>query len=216
MKRDSLLFLRAVLLLAAALLVVVAASVAVDLAAVRTPMLRLAVMDYAEAHFLADATNRGLNQLLAVAFTVVAIAVPLTANQYSLKFLEFFITDPVNAGVLTLVVFSDLISFWLIFSLKQDFIPYFQLYLSFGLLMLCLAVLFPYLAYVFRFLHPSTLFAAAGGRDRRLRPRRHAPPGRGRRPAPGSLRGARAHRQHRRPVHRPHRPRHRHRKRAGA
>jgi uncharacterized membrane protein len=83
--------------------------------------------------------------------------VPLTANLYSLKFLEFFIKDRVNAAVLTLVVFADLASLWVIYSLKEDFLPYFQTHLSFGLLILCLAVLFPYLYYVFRFLHPNTL-----------------------------------------------------------
>jgi len=157
MTRDSLAFVRGVVMLAAGLLVIVAVALAVDVVTWRTSMARLTVMDYTEARFLADATNRGLNQLLAVTFTVVAIAVPLTANLYSLKFLEFFIKDQVNAAVLTLVVFADLVSFWVIFSLKQDFIPYFQLYAAFGLLVVCLGLLFPYLAYVFRFLHPSTL-----------------------------------------------------------
>jgi hypothetical protein len=62
---------------------VVAVALAVDVLTWRTSMARLTVMDYTEARFLADVTNRGLNQLLAVTFTVVAIAVPLTANLYS-------------------------------------------------------------------------------------------------------------------------------------
>jgi hypothetical protein len=94
---------------------------------------------------------------MALAFTVVAIAVPLTANLYSLKFLDFFVKDRVNAAVLTLVVVADLISFWAVYSLKEDFIPFTVLYLAFGLLLLCLCILFPYLLYVFRFLHPNTL-----------------------------------------------------------
>ena len=35
-------------------------------------------------------------------FTTVSIAVPLTANMYSLKFLEFFLKDRVNSGMLLL------------------------------------------------------------------------------------------------------------------
>src|SRR6185503_1393205 len=99
MTRDSLAFVRGVVMLAAGLLVIVAVALAVDVVTWRTSMARLTVMDYTEARFLADAANRGLNQLLAVTFTVVAIAVPLTANLYSLKFLEFFIKDQVNAAV---------------------------------------------------------------------------------------------------------------------
>ena len=157
MQRDSLTFLRGVITMAAIILLIVAVVTLVDLTAVQYPLARLTAFDYTEAHFVADVTNRGLNQLLAVAFTVVAIAVPLTANLNSLKFLEFFIKDRVNAAVLTLVVFADLSSFWVIYSLKADFIPFAQLYLDLALLLVCLCLLFPYLQYVFRFLHPSNL-----------------------------------------------------------
>ncbi len=157
MKRDSLTFARGVVTLAAVVLVILAAGTLVDLRAWGYPLSQLAVFDYTDAHFLADLTNRGLNQLMALSFTVVAIAVPLTANLYSLKFLDFFIKDRINAAVLTLVVVADLVSFWAVYALKQDFIPLTLLYLAFGLLILCLCVLFPYLLYVFRFLHPNTL-----------------------------------------------------------
>lgn len=148
-------FALGVLAMAAVMALIIGVGTFADLA--RVGVGQLGELSYTEARLISDLTNRGLNQLLALTFTVVAIAVPLTANLYSLKFLEFFIKDRVNAAVLTLVVLADLASFWLIFSLKEDFTPRFQLTLSFGLLLLCLAVLFPYLHYVFRFLHPSTL-----------------------------------------------------------
>jgi hypothetical protein len=157
MKRDSLAFARGVVTLAAVVLVILAAGTIIDLSAAGYSPAKLAVFDYTEARFLADLTNRGLNQVMALSFTVVAIAVPLTANLYSLKFLDFFVKDRINAAVLTLVVLADLVSLWAVYSLKQDFIPFTLLYLSFGLLILCLCVLFPYLLYVFRFLHPNTL-----------------------------------------------------------
>ena len=157
MKRDSLTFARGVVTLAAGLVLVLVAVTFIDLRAAGYPLARLGIFDYNEAHFLVDLTNRGLNQLMALSFTVVAIAVPLTANLYSLKFLDFFIKDRINAAVLTLVVAADLVSFWSIYSLKLDYTPFLLIYLSFGLLLLCLCVLFPYLLYVFRFLHPNTL-----------------------------------------------------------
>jgi hypothetical protein len=157
MKRDSLTFVRGVVIVAAAMLLIVIAGTIVDAIGWHYPLGKLGVFDYTEARFLADVTNRGLNQLLALVFTVVAIAVPLTANLYSLKFLEFFIHDRINAAVLSLVVLSDLVSFWVVYSLKENFTPFFQLHLAFALLIVCLCVLFPYLLNVFRFLHPNTL-----------------------------------------------------------
>src|SRR5260221_7142837 len=157
MKRDSLTFARGVVMLAAAVLVILSTTTLLDLWTAGRSLSSLTIFDYTTARFLADLTNRGLNQVMALAFTVVAIAVPLTANLYSLKFLDFFVRDRINAAVLTLVVVADLVSLWVVYSLKQDFIPLRLLYLSFGLLILCLCVLFPYLLYVFRFLHPNTL-----------------------------------------------------------
>src|SRR5438045_9285575 len=123
MKRDSLTFARGVVAVAAGVLLIVLAGTLIDLLSAGYPPARLAVFDYNEAHFLVDLTNRGLNQLMALSFTVVAIAVPLTANLYSLKFLDFFIKDRINAAVLTLVVAADLVSFWSVYSLKADYIP---------------------------------------------------------------------------------------------
>ena len=157
MKRDSLTFARGVVILAAIILLLVIVDIFVDVLGGRYPLARLAAFDYNEARFVVDVSNRGLNQLLALVFTVVAIAVPLTANLYSLKFLELFIKDRINLAVLSLVVLTDLASFWSIYSLKEDFIPIFQLHAVFVLLILCLCVLFPYLLYVFNFLHPNTL-----------------------------------------------------------
>lgn len=157
MKPNSLTFARGVVIVAAGMVLVVTVGIFVDVVGGRYPLGRIAVFDYTEARFLTDVTNRGLNQLLALVFTVVAIAVPLTANLYSLKFLEFFITDRINVAVLSLVVLTDLASFWVIYSLKEAATPFFQLFLAFALMIVCLCVLFPYLIYVFHFLHPNTL-----------------------------------------------------------
>jgi hypothetical protein len=159
MKRDSLAFARSVVIFAVGVLLILLAGTVIDLSAAGYSPARLAAFDYNEAHFLVDLTNRGLNQLMALSFTVVAIAVPLTANLYSLKFLDFFVKDRINAAVLTLVVLADLVSFWNVYSLKLDFVPFTLIYLAFGLLLLCLCLLFPYLLYVFRFLHPNTLLS---------------------------------------------------------
>ncbi|MDW8325049.1 MAG: DUF2254 family protein [Anaerolineales bacterium] len=150
-------FARNVLLLALALLGGLIFLLAWELWRGGYSLSALVVFDLEEARHLHSLLSRNLNQLLAVVFTSVAIAVPLTANLYSLKFLEFFIKDPVNAAVLLLVVCANLVGTWAGVALKDDFLPSFLLVATLALTVICYALLFPYLYYVFRFLHPSTL-----------------------------------------------------------
>lgn len=104
---------------------------------------------------LVNALNRSFNQLLAIVFTTVAIAVPLTANMYSVKLLDHFIRDRVNLVVLGLFVLGVPNNLWLIHNTKETYQPTFQLYLGLGMGLLYPALLIPYLYYVFRFLHPN-------------------------------------------------------------
>src|SRR5215467_10621379 len=119
MKRDGLNFARGVVAFAVVLVLILTVSTLLDLRAYGYPLAHLSFFDYTDARFLADLSNRGLNQVMALAFTVVAIAVPLTANLYSLRFIDFFIKDPINAAVLSLVVLADLVSLWTVYSLHH-------------------------------------------------------------------------------------------------
>jgi hypothetical protein len=120
-------------------------------------VLRPKPLTLAEAHTLNLLLAQRLNQLLGSYFTTVAIAVPLTANMYSVKFLDFFIKDRVNLGVLGFAVSTAFMSAWAAFLTRDDFVPNFALHASFVLLLLCYAAFIPYVFYVFRFLHPNTL-----------------------------------------------------------
>lgn len=110
-----------------------------------------------DARYLNGLVARNLNQILGVVFLTVAIAVPLTANTYSVKFLDFFIRDPVNLGVLGFVVFAAFENTWAAYLVRRGFVPSFLVHLGFVLLLLAYATVLPYLYYVFRFLHPNTL-----------------------------------------------------------
>ncbi len=118
---------------------------------------RLSHFTVEEARTLNGLIARGLNQLLAATFLTIAVAVPLTANMYSVKFLDFFLKDRVNAGVLGLVVFAAFENAWVAYLIRDGFVPGFALQVAFCLLLLCGAVFLPYVYYVFRFLHPNTL-----------------------------------------------------------
>jgi len=150
-------FARGVIVMAVAFLLIIAIELGVDLASNNVPFEQLTTMTADEARHLNNALSRNLNQLMAVTFTTVAIAVPLTANMYSLKFLEFFIKDPVNASVLAFVVFAGLNNTAIAWAIKDDFVPNTALLFSLALVTIAVALLFPYLYYVFRFLHPNTL-----------------------------------------------------------
>src|SRR5574337_789140 len=109
MKREALVFLiRGLLFMAAGMVVVMAIELALDLASSGYPLGSISTMNIAEARHLTNAISRSFSQLVSVAFTTIAIAVPLTANMYSLKFLEFIIKDRVVAATLILVVFGNL------------------------------------------------------------------------------------------------------------
>jgi len=116
-----------------------------------------------QARHLNNLFNRSFNQLLAIVLTMVALAVPLTANMYSLKFLEFFVKDRVNAAALGLVVLADWNNSAWGYAIRADFTPYIGLNLSTLLMALCFALVVPYLYYVFRFLHPNTLLGRLEG-----------------------------------------------------
>ena len=150
-------FARGVLAMAAAFLFIITIELGLDLSSAGIPFDHLMTMTADEARHLNNALSRNLNQLMAVSFTTVAIAVPLTANMYSLKFLEFFIKDPVNASVLAFVVFAGLNNTAIAWAIKADFVPDTALLFSLALVTVAVALLFPYLYYVFRFLHPNTL-----------------------------------------------------------
>jgi len=121
------------------------------------PLGRLSSLNASEARDLVNGLNVKLNQALAVTFVAVGMAVPLTANMYSLKFLEFFVRNPVNLVALAFIVFTNLSGIWVSYSLKSTVIPTFQLTLLLVLTVTSLIVILPFLIYLFRFLHPNTL-----------------------------------------------------------
>lgn len=151
------LFVRGVLLLSLGMVALFSVGLLFDLSAAGVSPWQLTQFDVVQARHLNNLLNRNLNQLVAVVFTMVAIAVPLTANLYSLKFLEFFIRDPINAAVLILVAVVAMFNTWAGYSIGDTHVPYVELHVAFWSTLVCFAVLFPYLYYVFRFLHPNTL-----------------------------------------------------------
>ena len=143
--------------MAVGILVIFSAQLALELVISGYPLNRLPAISPVEAREFIRLLNSKLIQAMGVVLIAVGLAVPLTANMYSLKFLDFFIRNPVNAAVLIFVVFANLSGLWASYALKSTVIPIFQLHLIFILTIASLVLVVPYLFDVFRFLHPNTL-----------------------------------------------------------
>ncbi len=163
MKDNTLHFLKTLLFIFAGALVILFVQSTLELLFSGLPLFRLHSLSPAEAGSLLGTLNRKLNQAMGVLFIVTGMAVPLTANLYSLKFLELFIRNPVIVTALLFVIFVNISSLWASFSLRGDAIPVFQFGLVLVLTFASLLLIFPYLMYVFRFLHPKTLLGLLEG-----------------------------------------------------
>ncbi len=71
--------------------------------------------------------------------------------------MELFVRNPVIISALLFVIFVNLSGLWANYSLGGAAVPAFQLGLMVVLTIASLLLIFPYLMYVFRFLHPKTL-----------------------------------------------------------
>src|SRR5258708_20175121 len=101
MKGNAPTLARGVLVMAA-ILGVTAAAVLTDALRTGVPFSRLTAFDPNEARNLINAFSRAGNQLVAVVFTTVSIPLPLTPHLNSLKFLAFFLNDPLHSRRLLL------------------------------------------------------------------------------------------------------------------
>ncbi len=157
MKDNTLRFLRLILYLIAGGMGVFLIQTLAELLFTGLSLPGLSTLTPIEARSLVNLLNRMLNQAMSILFIVTGMAVPLTANLYSLKFLDLFIRNPVNVTVLMFIIFANISGLWTSYSLTTTAVPRFQLGLMMVLTFASLLLILPYLIYVFRFLHPRTL-----------------------------------------------------------
>ncbi len=122
--------------------------------------------------------------VLAIAITVVAIVVELAANRYTHRITQLFVREPVNFIVMGFFVLTTVLCVW--FSVApsaQDVstarVPYAGLLLTMSMVTICLLLLLPYFAFVFRFLEPGNVITRIGDQASRaiLRATREMKPG---------------------------------------
>jgi len=157
MKHNTLRFLRMILFLVMGALGIFVVQTLAEIFFTGLSLPGLSTLTPAEARTLVNLLNGKLNQAMSILFIVTGMAVPLTANLYSLKFLELFIRNPVNVTILMFIILANISGLWTDYSLTAAAVPRFQLGLMLFLTLVSLVLILPYLMYVFRFLHPRTL-----------------------------------------------------------
>ncbi len=95
--------------------------------------------------------------ILGLVITVVAIVVQLASQRYTPKVIDLFISDKINIGFFLLMVIASLYSMLLIYSITEDFLPFWGSIGLLGLTTLILGLLIPYFSYVFHFLTPENI-----------------------------------------------------------
>lgn len=112
--------------------------------------------------------SRAYNVLVSLVITSIALAVPLTANMYTPKLIDIFISDRVNVAVLTFFVLSAAHAIWTAHatwdqgSALRDiggFYPRVALWVGFETMTMGWSMVIPYLLYALRCLHPGNIIS---------------------------------------------------------
>jgi Predicted membrane protein (DUF2254) len=104
--------------------------------------------------------------LLAIAITVSAIIVELAANRYNYRITWLFVREPINIAVMSLFLVTTIQCIWVAVSRETGEVarlPGAAFGITLALVTICLLVLLPYFAFVFRFLSPLSIIEKIKG-----------------------------------------------------
>lgn len=105
------------------------------------------------------ALSRVLGVALSVVVSLCALAIPLTANVYTPKLIEIFVSDRLNRAVIGSYVVANVFVLWnhfVIFQANPPSAPL-RVFTSLMLTLVGLAAIGPYIVYVLRFLVPRSI-----------------------------------------------------------
>ncbi len=96
--------------------------------------------------------------VLGLVISVVSIIVQLSAERYTGVATMFF-KDRINIGVLGFYIVACVSGVWVSLSLRADFVPRLTILAMMTTTTVCLVMMAPYFAYVFRFLEPANIIS---------------------------------------------------------
>jgi hypothetical protein len=101
--------------------------------------------------------SRALNVLAQLVLTCISLAVPLTSNLYTPKFVEVFLRDRVNQLALGFYLFALGNAIFVSYAIRDDFEPTIMVHILAAQFLVALVSIVPYYFYLFRSLDPSSI-----------------------------------------------------------
>lgn len=130
------------------------------------------LLDLRAAHGTADLTetaawsrsfgsnlSRAMNVLAQLVLTCISLAVPLTSNMYTPKFIEVFLRDRVNQAALAFYLLGMGNAIFVSYATRDGFEPSIMVHVLGVHFVIALAAIVPYYFYLFRSLDPSSISA---------------------------------------------------------
>ena len=108
-----------------------------------------------------------LSVAIGIVLIVVVFGIQTTASRYSPRIIELFISDPVNVLALGLFLGAIALIFMVRAKIKPDYVPMFGVVASVILGWVGLAILLPYVAYMFEVMRAETLIQMVLWKTRR-------------------------------------------------
>ena len=111
----------------------------------------------AEAHRILGSLSRSHTQLVAVIFICIAVAVPVTASQYTAKLLRVFLADRLHVVVLSAYALAAAHANWVLFLSRERAVSEAQVATVLVTSVVAFVCVVPYFFHVIRFLEPHSL-----------------------------------------------------------
>jgi hypothetical protein len=102
---------------------------------------------------------RAYNNILAMLLATIALAIPLTANMYTPKLIEMFLSDRINQFMLFFWAIGAAHVLWVMYLVGPQFAPSWAIGLATAGALVGWIALIPYFFYIARFLDPSIILS---------------------------------------------------------
>lgn len=103
------------------------------------------------------AAATALAATLGIMVAVVLLIVQLTANRYTPKVVDLFITHRSNLFLISLFIISIVYSIWVSHTINEDYIPRYSGLVAMSMMTVCYSLIIPYFLHLFNMLKPVTI-----------------------------------------------------------
>lgn len=138
-------------------LAVVAAGTVVMLGELLLDLAPRIPLDVDDAHRVVSTLSRSHTQLVGVMFVCIAVAIPVTATQYTPKLLRLFLVDRVHVAVISAYALAAAHANWVVYLSRRGAISEGLVASVVASSSIAFVLVVPYFFYVIRFVEPSTL-----------------------------------------------------------